>query len=140
MQWKDARAYCERVKGATLVSLDDKEEEEYVTNIMKSKGVDRFHTWSGISFGNSSKVGFVCEYRLGEMQGLIHFESEINSSLVVLTNLFLQCVHHQKVLVFLTLRILVSEFLDTTFSLTKLFFPLYAFILEGRDLRCAGNM
>jgi hypothetical protein len=91
MQWKDARAYCERVKGATLVSLDDKEEEDYVTNMMKSKGVDWFHMWPGISFGNSSKVGFVCEYRLGEMQDLIHFESEINSSLVVNQSVFTMC-------------------------------------------------
>ena len=87
MKWKDARAYCKQVKRATLVSLDDKEEEDYVKNIMKSNGVDKFHNWPGTL--RSRKFAFMCEYRLGEKQGLIHFESEI-SLLVVLTNLFLQ--------------------------------------------------
>jgi hypothetical protein len=86
-RWQDARAYCERVRGATLVSLDDKEEEDYVKNIMKSNGVDKFHKWPGTS--SSSRFAFMCEYRLGEIQGLNHFESEI-SLLGFLTNLFLQ--------------------------------------------------
>jgi hypothetical protein len=89
MKWKDTRTYCKQVKGATLVSLDDKEEEDYVKNIMKSNGVGKFHKWPGTFRSRKLNFAFMCEYRLGEKQGLIHFESEI-SLLVVLTNLFLQ--------------------------------------------------
>ena len=58
--------YCERVKGATLVSLDDKEEEEYVKNKMKSIGVEIFHnaTQSSLRF---VQYAFMCEYELGKM-------------------------------------------------------------------------
>jgi hypothetical protein len=65
-EWDDALVYCGRVKGATLVSLDDKQEEDYVKNIMKSNGYDTFHMWPRTLL-NSSKVGFMCEYELGEV-------------------------------------------------------------------------
>jgi hypothetical protein len=64
-EWDDALAYCGRIKGATLVSLDDKQEESYVKSIMKSNGVDMFHMWPR-RWLNVSKVGFMCEYELGE--------------------------------------------------------------------------
>jgi hypothetical protein len=63
--WDDALAYCGRVKGATLVSLNDKQEQDYVKYMMKSNGVDMFHRWPR-TWLNLSKVGFMCEYELGE--------------------------------------------------------------------------
>ena len=48
------------------MSLDDKEEEKYVRNIMESKGIKVFHTWPRPAPGKDlQKVGFVCEYKLG---------------------------------------------------------------------------
>ncbi len=67
--WYNALATCKQVQGATLVSLDDKEEEDYVKNIMKSKGVGWFHAWSLTSF-ELFETGFMCEYKLGKIYGL----------------------------------------------------------------------
>ncbi len=67
--WDDALATCKQVQGATLVSLDDKEEEDYVKNIMNSKGVGIFHAWPRTRFA-LHKYGFMCEYKLGEVYGL----------------------------------------------------------------------
>ena len=41
--WQKARATCELEEGATLLSLDDTQEEDYVRKQMKSNGIDVFH-------------------------------------------------------------------------------------------------
>lgn len=41
--WQEARAICELEVGATLVSLNDKQEEDYVSKQMTSIGVEVFH-------------------------------------------------------------------------------------------------
>ena len=71
--WDDALASCKQQNGATLASLDDKLEENYVKSIMKSEGLTKFHVWprSGTA---SSKRGFVCEYNLGA--GSCDFEND----------------------------------------------------------------
>ena len=65
--WEAALAYCQQERGASLVSFDDKVEEEYVKNTMKSKGVDVFHmaTQNSASF---FKYAFMCEYKLGKIR------------------------------------------------------------------------
>ena len=63
--WDDALAFCKQENGATLASLDDKLEEDYVKTVMKSRGLTKFHVFprSGTAL---SKRGFMCEYNLGE--------------------------------------------------------------------------
>ena len=56
---------CKRENGATLASLDDKQEEDYVKSIMKSKGLTKFHVL-GRSRTVAFKRGFMCEYKLGK--------------------------------------------------------------------------
>lgn len=65
--WETALVHCQQVPGASLVSLDDNEEEEYVKNTMKSKGVDEFHmvTQNSATF---LKYAFMCEYKLGKIK------------------------------------------------------------------------
>ncbi|XP_028413944.1 uncharacterized protein LOC114536799 [Dendronephthya gigantea] len=41
--WKEARAICEMERGATLVSIEDKQEENYVMNLMSSIGLNVSH-------------------------------------------------------------------------------------------------
>ncbi len=71
--WDDAIATCiKQVQGATLVSLDDKEEEDYVENIMMSKRSGIFHniTWPLGTWLEFEKLNFMCEYKLGKIYGL----------------------------------------------------------------------
>ena len=70
--WKNAQEICQRIKGATLVSLDAKEEEEYVNSTMKSKNKNKFHTSTRTSF-SSSRHAFMCEYKLGETKHACNF-------------------------------------------------------------------
>ena len=41
--WQEAKATCKLEEGATLVSLNDIREEDYVTKYMKSNGINTFH-------------------------------------------------------------------------------------------------
>ena len=63
--WDESLATCKRENGATLASLDDKHEEDYVKSIMKSNGLNKFHVL-GRSGTAASKRGFMCEYKLGK--------------------------------------------------------------------------
>lgn len=65
--WKAALEHCQRLKGATLVSLDDKEEEAYVKYTMKLEGVATFHNATQNSPGLLFNA-FMCEFKPGKMR------------------------------------------------------------------------
>jgi hypothetical protein len=85
--WKDALGFCQSQNGATLASLDDKQEEDYVRSIMKSRGLSEFHILTRSSL---LLPGFMCEYNLGESSKLILFKDTELSMVDYRQNFMLQ--------------------------------------------------